>query len=1348
MPPRHVLGLLLGLAALITHAPRLTGAQSAVPYGKRGEYFTATEMSVVLRAAKANIRAVASANQTSASVTLTSYTHAANPTYVPYAYIPFTEDEARYVKRFVSTHQQAFAECAAYFPCAAVHVFGLASSAATFYVALYYSDTSTSYGAAMFAYGSTIKMDQDANMQNWIATAFPDRYAGLECLTPTVDPVWFFRTWGYQFTDAFYDVSSVGVPGAGAVDSDILAYAGAISSYFLTVGHQFRLWPNARCPLTPVSLDPYAVPVASKTVAPLNFRHRIVALNAFAASPATQPEEIHDAPIASIDAVTGEVFLKSGFSFNYYSTLRFAPRVRGKAVTGPCGAGYLVHDTVHGGAVCRCPNPVANDHSCQFNVTNCIEPSTLHHCSNRPGAVCGFNRSAISWLADDPFSNAAVLQCSCPPPYVPPTCLHSACWRGPSRNNVDCLADNTATNCTGTERFTGVCKCRPGRLGTDCQIDDTLNRTCTIQSAGVEGLFSTTETLVCSGRGTCLFAGSPTSPTARPLGCNCSAGYMGRRCELFACSHMHNCGRYGTCLQSSDAYGRPQMSCQCARLRQDSSVAIAKFFDGLCEVADCGMGVIVIDQSVGPKDYRNPLLGHCECFQTTNPVIGAGWTNESDVAGVSSGNTGLVCDKPMCPTFVDASGVQLAGQCNVESEMAVPFICLPCARYSFYGICSQSLGFGGACDCDGSWAAAMSPGGINHPYWKLPTLSRWTFSDDLTNPMCVPYCLNGGQWNYNTLFNMGACTCDMHNVYIGERCNVHKCPHGTPAVYTNCTSTCDPGWAPNYQCDRCEAGYAGPDCATCAAGYYETPTGLCARCFIDPTVCNQRGTLNVACSASALGCICSTGYMGPSCSTCSSGYVVATKLTGGLAWPTVVCVNCTEYVNCVAGASLGAVCISGEAPRCVCKDATNMDPFSRCNCKTGSNKFLSQGACVSCNTFKACYGPGTKTCSANGCGCNSGFSGTKCDHCASGYVAVNAISGLQCMQCAAGVCGTYGTALCTTNTKTSQGCACFNGYSGDTCTTCSLCGVGGSCATTTGGAWCVCREGYAKPSVYPPGITSPIALPCSVCASGYLMVGGACVTVAAACGKSASPQASAAAGVCTCQAGFKMSPSGECLDCLAGYAGSKCAACMPTCKHAGNCVANGGAVFCACESAWDGLDCSACSDGYVGPSCAPCPQMGCVGGACAWNASVGSAVCRCSGLYLNEGGDATTPCSVCGPGGSPLTCQDCGALNCSAGSTCAETVVGRLSCECLPGFRRTLADTQNVSATRAPCYPLQVAVSLDAMDAASGMYAPPPTQLVSGAQYKVYAAGILGGALFLLGVVGALVGYTTSRGKH
>lgn len=137
-----------------------------------------------------------------------TYIISANPLYTPFAYTPFTYDQAANVARFVSTVEQAFGECAKYFPCAAVSVYASSSASINFFVALYYSDT-VALGYAMDVYGASLETDPDADVTRWRGTGLPDRAAGLECEggSYAVDVVWFYRTWAFQFTDAFVGTS-------------------------------------------------------------------------------------------------------------------------------------------------------------------------------------------------------------------------------------------------------------------------------------------------------------------------------------------------------------------------------------------------------------------------------------------------------------------------------------------------------------------------------------------------------------------------------------------------------------------------------------------------------------------------------------------------------------------------------------------------------------------------------------------------------------------------------------------------------------------------------------------------------------------------------------------------------------------------------------------------------------------------------------------------------------------------------------------------------------------------------------------------------------------------------------
>ena len=116
------------------------------------------------------------------------------------------------------------------------------------------------------------------------------------------------------------------------------------------------------------------------------------------------------------------------------------------------------------------------------------------------------------------------------------------------------------------------------------------------------------------------------------------------------------------------------MTCQCAKLAGSDGTWIATFFNGKCTVAQCGMGVVVIDYYTSPADFTNPMVGHCACFRSANGSIAQGWTNDPHAVAVVSGNTGDICEKPQCPALLMRDG-SLGPQCNVPDVFAlqVPF---------------------------------------------------------------------------------------------------------------------------------------------------------------------------------------------------------------------------------------------------------------------------------------------------------------------------------------------------------------------------------------------------------------------------------------------------------------------------------------------------------------------------------------------------------------------------------------------------------------------------------------------------------------------------------------------------
>jgi Laminin EGF domain len=529
----------------------------------------------------------------------------------------------------------------------------------------------------------------------------------------------------------------------------------------------------------------------------------------------------------------------------------------------------------------------------------------------------------------------------------------------------------------------------------------------------------------------------------------------------------------------------------------------------------------------------------------------------------------------------------------------------------------------------------------------------------------------------------------------------------------------------------------------CGGGYFglgvTTPGGApgCTPCVQDDAHCNKFGTSSVACSATALSCVCAPGYSGSDCSECTAGTSPDAQVIE--APPAVFCTPCMTALGCDPAASLGAVCLPGVPHHCVCKDASNQDPLQRCTCFRGRGLVGVDGACLACDQALGCYLPGRAWCDATppaSCYCAAGYVGDKCDTCDIGYIWDAAG---RCVSCGAGVCGSFGTPLCGGSGSLSPvlGCACFNGFSGPTCATCTGCGIGGTCSRSLvpGAPWCNCAAGYTKSR------GAARAAPCDRCAGSSIpLPGGACVAVTVQCGAAADVPASQYSGVCRCPANYvdPPPPGAKCAACAPGFVGPSCVACRPGCGGRGICAWRGNGATCVCDPGVTGATCNGCDTGYVGDgtSCTACPAGGCgTGGTCVWSAE--GPICACSSVYSHaRAGVLTSPCTHCTGRGSPLSCYDCGLLRCGAGSACAERLPGLVTCDCVPGTVRLAVDmgAWNATDTRAPCYPVAVAAAMNGAAGGAAAAAPP----APGTGWLWWWDGNTGAAV-LGGVTGALL---------
>jgi len=958
------------------------------------------------------------------------------------------------------------------------------------------------------------------------------------------------------------------------------------------------------------------------------------------------------------------------------------------------------------------------------NTTLCAAPGSQQDCQTAGTGVCA--------LA--PSLGSGVWACTCNPPLYGPACEFTDVQTGAS-DDLDVASDVAAALAVAAAGPQYGCYIREDQVGSP--------------GPGV----ARGDWLLCSGRGTCTPSPSAGGNATSKGSCTCASGWTGARCEYPACDHKRDCGAYGRCLATVTDRGRALMTCACLVHAQDAGLALAETPPGSsrCDVSLCPGGTLVTTwppPADPDTDMGTRPRGVCRCRDTvSDPVAELGtlapgppltytdrWGNGFTLANprhaflptfidpnetidaitdaplpgtpyaylplLAASNTGLLCDVPTCPRYIHpGTGDPVPGTypCGVDPT-AMFATCIPCSPESNNSVCIASGGTGGVCDCGGvAWAAAHE----DTPYWAPGTGAQpWAPSTDPRNPMCDPWCANDGVWSGEE----EACICDA-TAFRGPRCDVPKCPRGTPAigVPTNC-SACPRGWDVATDCTSCAAGYMGSACASCAPGFFldtSVPrdgagTPLCTPCAsVVATRCPAPGNSNSYTCDSRSGplCVCALGYATPagaptgaSCTSCAPGF---TALGTGPGWR---CVPCATALGCApAPATKKGVCPGGSTSGGWCDCASpNMNP--KCSgCASGYGAL--RGTCVPCVTALGCAPRGTlgATCTSSTsgtCVCNTtaGATGPKCASCAPGWVALPG-DGPPCAPCGltlpGGPCGPWGTLDCSVSPPT---CACTGGTGGPACAACTACGPGGTCALNASATpldpWCTCDPGWARNGTRPEA-------PCSLCAlPGLAPLGpnASCVSIVALCGSGPGVDALGSIGAatggargvdaCRCRPGFR---GLGCATCAPGHAGPLCTPCPGTGTGEGtpppgatDCTWDPvtGTPFWACGPGGAPPDCTQCLPGWApGPPdgtgpCTPCGPCG-RGGTCA-----PGPLCVCTPGFIAPSGPNTS-CTTCAQGTSPITCSPCGP--CAQGRLCAEpapgTDTGTGTCVCAQGFR-------------------------------------------------------------------------------
>ncbi|XP_028288319.1 laminin subunit alpha-1 [Parambassis ranga] len=404
-------------------------------------------------------------------------------------------------------------------------------------------------------------------------------------------------------------------------------------------------------------------------------------------------------------------------------------------------------------------------------------------------------------------------------------------------------------------------------------------------------------------------------------------------------------------------------------------------------------------------------------------------------------------------------------------------------------------------------------------------------------------------------------------------------------------------------------------------------------------------------------CECPWGYSGTSCEACLPGYYrVGGVLFGGN------CIQC-ECNDHATECDINGVCVgcshNTTGPHCdQCLPGFYGDPtegtpddcqMCPCPLTEPSNSFsptcvLELSGGVSCDQ------------------CQEGYTGTRCERCASGFYGNPQLLGGSCIRCAcngnvdvseAGHCDTVsGECLrCLNNTAGIHCETCQAGYYGDAvhaknCQECG-CDVSGAlssqCDVTTG--QCVCRENVT-------GRT------CDHCQSGFFGLNSGHGCEPCGCHQSgALSELCDEAGQCPCLEGVAGNKCDRCGHGYYGFHGNGCTAC--TCEHTGgNCNPESGE--CICPAHTEGETCDRCEPGYWGHD----PVKGCKPCSCS---DAGSSAPQCdhtNGQCLCREGFSGQSCDQCAPGyyGYP-SCTVCGCDMAGTEERFCNSTLGVCNCQ-------------------------------------------------------------------------------------
>ena len=583
--------------------------------------------------------------------------------------------------------------------------------------------------------------------------------------------------------------------------------------------------------------------------------------------------------------------------------------------------------------ICRC-----NDH---YNGTDCSEFGCPEGCSNH-GLCLGDGKCKCDtrWTGE-----------KCEIPRCPNACsLAGECVRYPAN---------------ATAAAYEKCECDPGFQGADCSQPICLP-------------FAADGTTMCKGKGRCVVDSNGLHV------CRCDSPFAGQECGNAVCNNT--CSFHGVCTGAKSADAK----CEC----DDGWYGDNCERTGNCDPYDCfGRGKCVAGPKNSPICQCQAPFGGPDCSLCTHNCSGHG-SCTSNGCKCEDGWKGALCDRRDDCDPKDCGGAS-HGTCVADANGQpackcqypwTDFDCLQCTlTCNEHGECNDQ----GKCTCDKGWKGEQcdrygdcpnncSDKGqcvgdeIGDPVCKcLPGYAGLDCGSLICNKTCPANsrCLNNecvcmDGWTGDTcqerddcpnLCNgVGTCMADLQGKPFCK-CQVGR--GGSACEYQMCTKSCsDHGSClliKGEQKCKCDAGYGGDNCEVVDCSIWD----------------NCGGSTHGECGLTAKGvpqCLCSEPYTGTNCTAvkcttqhCIHGTCANEKCTCESGWKGAMC---DFRVPCPAPGC-------GESGRCV-GDANGV---GKCECSPG----FTGPNCLDIVCEDKCSGHGT--CLNNGCICESGYHGEKCE---------------------------------------------------------------------------------------------------------------------------------------------------------------------------------------------------------------------------------------------------------------------------------------------------------------------------------------------------------------------------------